>query len=237
VASSRAVRKRRAPKRRAGIVRRFAAGLLLFSLCAYLAVAASLVSLRWIPPLSTALQAQRRVEALFARKPYHKKYEFVRLNRIAPDLQHAVIASEDSRFYQHHGFDWVEIQKAIDDEDEDRPMRGASTITQQLAKNLYLTTQRSFLRKAVEASLVPVAEFALGKQRILELYLNVVEWGPGVFGAEAAAQFHYGVHASGLSREQSARLAAILPNPIRRKPARMNAKAELILARMRQMGW
>jgi monofunctional glycosyltransferase len=237
VASSRAVRNRRPPRRRAGIVRRIAARVLLFALCAYLAVAASLVSLRWIQPLTTAVQTQRRIEALLARKPYHKKYEFLPLSRIAPDLQHAVIASEDSRFYQHHGFDWVEIQKAIDDEDEDRPMRGASTITQQLVKNLYLTTQRSFLRKAVEASLVPVVEFALGKQRILELYLNVVEWGPGVFGAEAAAQFHYGVHASGLSREQSARLAAILPNPIRRKPARMNAKAEIILARMRQMGW
>jgi monofunctional biosynthetic peptidoglycan transglycosylase len=224
-------------RRRAGIVRRFAARILLIALCAYLAVAASLVSLHWIPLFTTAVQAQRRVEALFARKPYQKRYEFVRLNRIAPDLQHAVIASEDSRFYQHHGFDWVEIQKAIDDQDEDRPMRGASTITQQLVKNLYLTTQRSFVRKGVEASLVPVAEFALGKQRILELYLNVVEWGPGVFGAEAAAQFHFGVHVSQLTREQSARLAAILPNPIRRKPARMNARAEVILARMRQMGW
>ena len=224
-------------RRRVGFVRRWAARLLLFALCAYLVVVSSLVSLRWIQPFTTAVQAERRIEALLARKPYHKKYELVPLSRIAPDLQHAVIASEDSRFYQHYGFDWVEIQKAIDDEDEDRPMRGASTITQQLVKNLYLTTQRSFLRKAVEASLVPVAEVALGKQRILELYLNVVEWGPGVFGAEAAAQFHDGVHASGLSREQSARLAAILPNPIRRKPARMNTKAEIILARMRQMGW
>jgi len=211
--------------------------VLVIALCAYLAVAASLASLRWIPPFTTALQAQRRVEVLFAHKPYQKRYEFVRLSRIATDLQHAVIASEDTRFYQHHGFDWVEIQKAIDDQDEDRPMRGASTITQQLVKNLYLTTQRSFLRKGVEASLVPVAEFALGKQRILELYLNVVEWGPGVFGAEAAAQFHYGGHASRLTREQCARLAAILPNPIRRKPAKMNARAEVILARMRQMGW
>jgi monofunctional biosynthetic peptidoglycan transglycosylase len=237
VATARSARNRSAPKRRAGIVRRFAARLLIVALGAYLLVAASLVSLRWIPPFTTAVQAQRRVEALFARKTYHKRYEFVPLNRIAADLQHAGIASEDSQFYQHHGFDWVEIQKAIDDQDEDRPMRGASTITQQVVKNLYLTTQRSFLRKGVEASLVPVAEFALGKKRILELYLNIVEWGPGVFGAEAAAQFHYGVRASQLTREQSARLAAILPNPIRRKPARTNAKAELILARMRQMGW
>jgi monofunctional biosynthetic peptidoglycan transglycosylase len=231
------VTKRRAPSRRPGVFRRIAARILLFGLSAYLLVAASLISLRWIPPFTTAVQIQRRVQSLLERKPYRKRYEFVRLNRITPDLQHAVIASEDSRFYQHHGFDWLEIQKAIDDEDEDRPMRGASTITQQLVKNLYLTTKRSFLRKGIEASLVPVAEFALGKQRILELYLNVVEWGPGVFGAEAAAEFHYGVYASQLSLEQSARLAAILPNPIRRKPARMSAKADIILARMRQMGW
>ncbi len=237
MASSGAARNRRAPKRRGGFVRRWLARILLFALCAYLALSASLVLLRWIPPVTTAVQAQRRMEALLARKPYHKRYEFVRLRQIAPDLQHAVIASEDSRFYQHHGFDWVEIEKAIDEQDEDHPMRGASTITQQLVKNLYLSTQRSFLRKAVEASLVPVAEFALGKQRILELYLNVVEWGPGVFGAEAAAEFHYGVHASQLNREQAARLAAILPNPIRRKPGRMTAKAEIILSRMRQMGW
>ena len=131
----------------------------------------------------------------------------------------------------------MEIQKAIDEEDEDRPLRGASTITQQLVKNLFLTTNRSFIRKGIEASLVPVAEAALGKQRTLELYLNVVEWGPGVFGAEAAARYHYGSSAAGLTREQAARLAAILPNPIRRKPARMNQKTAIILARMRQMGW
>ncbi len=211
--------------------------ILLFALGLYLLLALSLVSLRWINPITTAVQVQMRIEALFARKTYHKRYDFVPLKRISPDLQHAVIASEDSRFYQHHGFDWVEIQKAVDEEDEDRPMRGASTITQQLVKNLFLTTRRSFVRKGVEASLVPVAEFALGKQRILELYLNVVEWGPGVFGAQAAAESHYGVAASALGREQAARLAGILPNPVRRKPARMNQKAEIILGRMRQMGW
>jgi monofunctional biosynthetic peptidoglycan transglycosylase len=217
----------RASKRR--FLRRAAAVILLLLLGLYLTLALSLVSLRWINPITTAVQIERRTD--------HKRYEFVPLKRISRDLQHAVIVSEDSRFYQHHGFDWVEIRKAVDEEDEDRPMRGASTITQQLVKNLYLTTRRSFVRKGVEASLVPVVEWALGKQRILELYLNVVEWGPGVFGAEAASEFNYGVGASALRRDQAARLAAILPNPIRRKPARMNQKAEIIQTRMRQMGW
>jgi monofunctional glycosyltransferase len=215
--------------RKRGFIRRAAATILLLALGLYLTLALSLVSLRWIDPITTAVQIERGTD--------HKRYEFVPLKRVSPDLQHAVIVSEDSRFYQHHGFDWVQIQKAVDEEDEDRPMRGASTITQQLVKNLFLTTRRSFVRKGVEASLVPVAEWALGKQRILELYLNVVEWGPGVFGAQAAAEFHYGVAASAVRRDQAARLAAILPNPIRRKPARMNQKAEIILTRMRQMGW
>ena len=218
-------------------MRRAAAWTLIAVLAVYGVLVLGLLALRWINPLTTSVQVQRRLEALFSRKPYQKRYDFVPLRRMSPDLQHAVIASEDGRFYTHHGFDWVEIQKAIDEDDEDRPLRGASTITQQLVKNLFLTTGRSFIRKGVEASLVPVAEVALGKQRILELYLNVVEWGPGVFGADAAARFHYGISAAGLSREQAARLAAILPNPIRRKPARMNQKTAIILARMRQMGW
>jgi monofunctional biosynthetic peptidoglycan transglycosylase len=104
-------------------------------------------------------------------------------------------------------------------------------------KNLYFTTHRNPLRKAVEYTLAPMAEPILGKQRVLELYLNVVEWGPGVYGAEAAAQYHYGIPAARLSREQSARLAACLPAPLRRKPARMSQRAAAIMQRMRQMRW
>jgi monofunctional biosynthetic peptidoglycan transglycosylase len=121
--------------------------------------------------------------------------------------------------------------------EEGRIGRGGSTITQQLVKNLFFTTNRSFLRKAVEFTLAPPAEWFLPKRRIMELYLNVIEWGPGVYGAESAAQHWYGVSAARLTREQSARLAAILPNPIRRKPGRMNAYTEEILRRMAQMGW
>ncbi len=171
------------------------------------------------------------------KKPYHERYVFVRLNRIAPDLQHAVVAAEDARFFQHHGFDWHEIRTAVDDDLEKGRGRGASTITQQLVKNLFFGTGRSFLRKGVEFTLVPVAEFGLGKRRILELYLNVVEWGPGIYGAEAAARYHYAIAAQSIERQQAARLAAILPAPLKRRPERMNQYSALILDRMVQMGW
>ena len=112
------------------------------------------------------------------------------LSQISPDLQHAVIAAEDARFYQHHGFDWHQIQLAAEEDMEGERMRGASTLTQQLVKNLFFGTSRSIFRKAAEFTLVPVAEVVLGKRRILELYLNVVEWGPGVYGAESACRYY-----------------------------------------------
>ena len=197
-----------------------------------------LVALRWADPPTTAVQAQRRVEAWLHRRLYRKHYSFVPLSRISPDLQHAVIAAEDGRFYQHHGIDWQEVQKVVDrDLEEGHLGRGGSTITQQLIKNLFLTTNRSLVRKAVEFTLVPAAERILSKRRILELYLNVIEWGPGVYGAEAAARTWYGVPAARVNREQAARLAALLPSPLRRKPGRMNAYSTEILRRMSQMGW
>ncbi len=169
--------------------------------------------------------------------PYHERYKFIPLSQISPDLQHAVVAAEDARFYQHHGFDWHEIQIAAEDDLEGDRVRGASTITQQLVKNLFFGTGRSVLRKGAEFTLVPVAEFVLGKRRILEIYLNVVEWGPGVYGAESACRYYDGIAARSIDREHAARLAAILPAPLRRRPERMNKYSVLILERMRQMGW
>jgi monofunctional glycosyltransferase len=116
-------------------------------------------------------------------------------------------------------------------------LRGGSTLTQQLVKNLFFGTGRSIFRKAAEFTLVPAAELALDKQRILELYLNVVEWGPGVYGAESACRYHYRTSARQIDREQSARLAAILPLPLKRRPDHMNHYSELILERMVQLGW
>ena len=196
-----------------------------------------LVSARWIDPPTTAVHLQRRFQAWVHGTPYHKRYSFIPLSEISPNLQHAVIAAEDARFYQHHGFDWHEIQLAADEDLEGGRMRGASTLTQQLVKNLFFGTNRSLLRKGAEATLVPVAEFALGKQRILELYLNVVEWGPGVYGAEPACRYYYRSAARNIGRDPAARLAAILPAPLKRRPDRMNRYSDLILERMRQMGW
>jgi monofunctional biosynthetic peptidoglycan transglycosylase len=224
------------PKRR-GYVRRILRFCFLAVVLAWCGAAAGLLALRWIDPLTTAVQAQRRIQALVHKTKYQKRYSFAPMERISPNLQHAVVAAEDARFYQHHGFDWKELQDAVEDKLEDGRTRGASTLTQQLIKNLYFGTSRSFIRKAAEATLVPVAEFGLGKRRILELYLNVVEWGPGVFGAEAAAQYHYHTSARRLTREQSARLAAVLPLPLRRRPDRMNGYSDKILGRMGQMGW
>src|SRR5271167_1256520 len=206
--------------------------VLLWSLAALILVAA-----RWINPPTTAVHIQRHVQAWIHETPYRERYKFVPLSQISPNLQHAVIAAEDARFYQHHGFDWHEIQIAADDDLEGGRFRGASTITQQLVKNLFFGTSRSILRKGAEFTLVPLAELFLGKQRILEIYLNVVEWGPGIYGADAACHAYDGTAARNTDRQQAARLAAILPAPLKRRPARMNQYSALILERMRQMGW
>jgi monofunctional biosynthetic peptidoglycan transglycosylase len=196
-----------------------------------------LVALRWIDPPTTAVHIERRVQALLHGTPYHERYTFVPIGQISPSLQHAVISAEDGRFYHHHGFDWHAIQKAAEEDMEGGRIRGGSTLTQQLVKNLFFGTGRSLVRKGGELTLVPVAELVLGKQRILELYLNVVEWGPAVYGADAACRYHYKTSARNIGREQSARLAAVLPAPLKRHPERMNNYSEIILRRMRQVNW
>lgn len=229
-----------APRKRAfGALLRLAALWLAIAvaLCWSLGVV-GLVALRWIDPPTTAVHMERRMQAWFHGKPYHEHYDFVPLHQISLNFQHAVIAAEDARFYQHHGFDWQAIEIAAEDDMEGgHRLRGGSTITQQLVKNLFFGTERSLLRKGAEFTLVPVAELVLGKQRILELYLNVVEWGPAVYGAEAASRHYYGTSARNLNRDDAVRLAAILPSPLKRRPERMNRYSAIILERMRQMGW
>jgi len=211
---------------------------LLLVVAFYAVCLAELVALRWFDPPTTAVQTQRRVEAWWRHKAYRKRQSFVPLGRISPELQHAVISAEDGRFYRHHGIDWQEVQKVVDkDMDEGKLGRGGSTITQQLVKNLFLTTNRSLIRKAVEFTLAPAAELVLPKRRILELYLNVIEWGPGIYGAEASAQFWYNIPAAKVSRDQGARMAAILPAPLRWKPEHMGSYSAEILRRMTQTGW
>jgi monofunctional biosynthetic peptidoglycan transglycosylase len=211
--------------------------LLIFIVLLWSLAALLLISARWIDPPTTAVHIQRRVQAWMHGTPYHERYQFVPLSQISPDFQHAVIAAEDARFYQHHGFDWHAIQLAAEDDMEGGRIRGGSTITQQLVKNLFFGTGRSVLRKGAEFTLVPVAELVLGKRRILELYLNVVEWGPGIYGAESASRTYYKAPARTLGRQQSAQLAAILPAPLKRRPERMTQYSAIIQERMRQMGW
>lgn len=202
-----------------------------------LAITALLIAYRWVEPPLTTVQLQRILEATWRGQAVRFERTPVPLERISPHLRHAVIAAEDSRFYQHHGIDWTELQIVLEEELPDGRIRGASTISQQLVKNLFLTTHRCWLRKLAEFPLAVLAEVILGKRRILELYLNVVEWGPGIYGAEAAARYHYGLSSARLTREQAARLAAILPNPRRRRPERMTHYAGIILRRMELLGW
>jgi len=204
----------------------------------YVACCFSFLYLKWFPPLTTSVQIQRRIESVFTAELYRKRYSFVRLSAISEHLVHAAIASEDARFFEHGGIDWVELHTVVTSAWRHGEVeRGGSTVTQQLVKNLYLTTYRSILRKIPELTLAPLAELFLSKQRILELYLNVIEWGPGVYGAEAAARFYYDTSARRLDREQAARLVACLPSPLTREPEEMDRRSTRILARMRDMGW
>ena len=203
-----------------------------YGLCAL-----GLVLYNWTFPPTTTVQLQRRVEALSEAAPYAKRYRPVPPERISAHLAHAVVAAEDARFYAHGGVDWEAVGEAIKDYRENGRRRGGSTVTQQLVKNLFLTTHSAYWRKALELPLTYLAEGVLSKERILALYLNVVEWDRGVFGAEAAARHYYGIPAAELSRRQAAALAACLPAPLDRTPQEMSGYTDVILTRMRQMGW
>jgi monofunctional biosynthetic peptidoglycan transglycosylase len=192
--------------------------------------AVGLLYLRFFPPLVTALQLQRWIEY---GDPPGSRTGLVPLKTLGPNLPRAVVAAEDARFYRHQGVDMEGLRQAVEDNlRRQRLWRGGSTITEQLVKNLFLTTHGGFVRKIAEVPLSLLAELILSKDRILELYLNVVEWGPGIYGGQAAAEHYYDLPAAYLSREQAARLAACLPAPRRRQPQRMNAYAAKILRRM-----
>lgn len=188
-------------------------------------------------PDSTAFM-RSRVEKLRETDPRAKiHYGFVPYSRISPHLKRAVIAAEDAKFVEHDGFDWEGIRNAYEkNQREGEVVAGGSTITQQLAKNLFLSGERTWWRKAQEAAITVMLELIMDKRRIFELYLNVIEWGEAVFGAQAAARYHFGVDAALLGPEQSARLAAIIPSPRRYSPGRSTAYLErrtvTIMARM-----
>ena len=166
---------------------------------------------------ATSAFMERRLEQMREKDPRARlRHQWMPYARISVELKRAVIAAEDAKFLDHEGFDWEAIQKALErNERRGRVVAGASTISQQLAKNLFLSGERTWLRKGEEAIITAMLEFAMDKRRILELYLNFAEWGDGVFGAEAAARYHFGIPAARLDAAQAAWLAAILPNPRR----------------------
>lgn len=173
--------------------------------------------LRWFDPPGSMVMWQRQLQAP-AAAPLSLRWRWCDYDQLG-SLPRAVIAAEDQRFLQHHGFDLVELQKALEAAEEGGRLRGASTISQQVAKNLYLSTHRSWLRKGAEAWFTLLLEALLSKRRILELHLNIAEWGPGVFGACAAAEYWYDLSPAQLSALQAARLAATLPAPLQRSPS------------------
>ena len=189
------------------------------------------------PPRETAFMAYRVDEARAKGRKLEPKYVWVPYARIAVPLKRAMIAAEDAKFVDHEGFDWDGIQVALEkNQKRGRVVAGGSTITQQLAKNLFLSPAKSYWRKGEEALITVLLEVLLPKTRIFELYLNVIEWGTGVFGAEAAARHYFGVSAAQLTPEQAARLAAMAPNPrfYERNPGApgLHRKIDIILARM-----
>jgi monofunctional biosynthetic peptidoglycan transglycosylase len=179
----------------------------------------SIGALRTVNPIETALMRQRKAEAAAEAKPYRITQRWIALTRIPRHVVEAIVVAEDGTFYSHGGFDWYEVQESIEKNiQQHRAARGGSTITQQLAKNLYLSTSKDPIRKAKEAVITLLLEQSLTKSRILEIYVNCIEWGRGIFGIEAASQAYFGKSAGSLSLEEGARLAAVIPSPLRHRP-------------------
>jgi monofunctional glycosyltransferase len=203
----------------------------------YIAAVLLLVVFRFANPPVTGVQLERRIESLFSERRYVVRKRFVAYDRLPRHVPRAIMAAEDGNFLKHWGFDFAEMRKAGGGIFDGEIPRGASTITQQLMKNLFGCTCRNPLRKVYDWTLTPPAEVILGKERILELYLNNVEWGRGIYGIDAAARHHYGTSARNLSRTQAAGLAALLPNPLRRTPRNTPQYRSEILRRMNARGW
>jgi monofunctional biosynthetic peptidoglycan transglycosylase len=195
---------------------------------------------RFVPVPTSGLMVQRRIESWSSDKPYKARHTWVPLEDIAPSLGVAVIAAEDQNFTEHFGFDWQAIEKAVQHNEHSRRKRGASTVSQQTAKNLFLWSSRSWTRKGLETWFTLLIEVGWSKKRILEVYLNIVEFGDGIYGAEAAARTFFGKPAKRLTPSEAALLAAVLPNPHRfhaGAPSEyIRGRQAWILNQMRQLG-
>ncbi len=208
--------------------------------CAALS-AVLVLTFRWIHPPTSAFMLETRLAAMIeGDRTYRTDYEWVSLEHISPHAAIAVIASEDQQFPFHSGFDFNSIRESVRASERGRKLRGASTISQQVAKNLFLWNGRSFLRKGVEAWMTVLIEAMWPKERILEIYLNIAQFGRGIYGVEAASRRFYHKPAAGLSSSEAAVLAAVLPNPIRMHADRPSAYVQLrrdqILGQMRALG-
>lgn len=198
---------------------------------------ALVIVLRWLPLPGSMLMVERKIESWFDGEPIDLQHSWRSWDNLPDDLKIAVIAGEDQKFAEHHGFDLPAIQKALAHNERGGSVRGASTISQQVAKNVFLWSGRSWIRKGFEAWFTLLIETFWSKQRILEVYLNSAEWDAGVFGAQAAAQHHFGVDAKRLSRQQASLLAAVLPNPRKWSAARPGAYVRQRAAWIRQQMW
>jgi len=198
------------------------------------------LALRWVHPWSSAFMLEASYAARNEPAPYRTRYEWRDLEQISPEAAIAVIASEDQLFPFHWGFDFESIRKAIRSNERGGHVRGASTISQQVAKNLFLWSGQSYLRKALEAWLTVLIEQLWPKERILEIYLNIAEFGRGIYGVEAASRQFYHEPAAKLSARQAARLAAVLPSPRRlhvdAPSPFLEQRTEAILGQMRALG-
>ena len=203
---------------RKGPIARFARAVLLGAVAWIAITIGVIVAFRWIDPPTSAFMLQSRIGALVAREPgYQFRQEWRDWGEISRQAALAVVAAEDQRFPLHSGFDLKQIDKALEDRDRGRRVRGASTITQQVAKNLFLWPGQSWFRKGLEACITVVIELTWSKQRILEVYLNVAEFGRGTYGVQAASQRYFRKDAARLTRSEAALLAAVLPAPTRFK--------------------
>jgi len=215
-------------RRRHGLVYRALRALGVLALVALALLAASVLVLRWVPPPTSAFMLSARLQALQAGEhDYRTEYQWVSLEQISPQAAIAVIASEDQQFPFHAGFDFKSIREAVRAHENGHKLRGASTISQQVAKNLYLWSGRSLVRKGLEALITVMIEALWPKERILEVYLNIVQFGRGIYGVEAAARHFFHESAAHLTRAQSALLAVVLPNPLR---LRVDAPSSYVLA-------
>jgi monofunctional biosynthetic peptidoglycan transglycosylase len=215
--------------------------LLLVIVAWFVVTVVPVLVLRWIPPFGSAFMLEARIGALRAgEKNYRTDYQWVSLERISPHAAMAVIASEDQTFPFNYGFDLQSIRGAVRAAQRGRRLRGASTISQQVARNLFLWPGRSFVRKGIEAYFTVLLQALWPKERILEVYLNVAQFGHGIYGVEAAARRFYHEPAARLTASQAALLAAVLPNPVHwhvERPSRFVAwKQQWILTQMRNLG-